>query len=158
MVEIRAYGLEKLGREAAGGCRASMATKDIAASGESISTAFRVGAVGKMQEATLESMLSHGADVQMSRKKGKGVMGLGSKAMGDAIGKQMRDMYSEQGSKSKFAKWYVQMVAKANKVSDEWKRAMDSGNEYGSASNQDAGVWKETGNTWDTDGKSGKDV
>tara|TARA_R110000824_G_scaffold27152_1_gene92611 strand:+ start:126 stop:1652 length:1527 start_codon:yes stop_codon:yes gene_type:complete len=157
MIEIIASGLEKLGVASAKGFRASIALKDIAAAGESISTAFRVGAVGQMQETTLESMLSPGADIQMSRKKGKGVMGLGSKAMGDAIGKQMRDMYSEQGSQSKFAQWYKQMVAKSNKVSDEWKRALDSGNEYGSASNQDAGVWKETGNNWDTDGKSGQD-
>ena len=109
-----------------------------------------------MQEVGLDAVMSAGADITMSKKKDAttGVMGLGTKEMADSLNGQIKAVLSDPATKNDFTTAFKQMIADANRVSDDWKNAVEPPEEFQGAE----GVWKgDSGVNWSAETAKGKD-
>ena len=148
LIELMALGLSKLNSTVGSAFMQNIPAMDLIAMNEAVLTADRVGFIGQMQEVTLSTMLTAGADITMSKKKGKGVMGLAPQAMAESLSKQIKQSLTDPKTKNDFTKAYLQLIADANKASEKWKKAVAPPVEFQGAE----GVWKQSGDNWDKQG------
>mgnify|MGYP003145895699 FL=1 len=139
LIELMATGMLKLDEAAGQGFLKEIPAMDLLAMNESILTASRVGYIGMMQDVQLDTMMSVGADISMTKGKNaaEGVMGLAPKDMADSIAEQMNEALSE--SSGKFRNIFLELIAKANKASAAWKSAVDPPLDFEGSK----GVWKQ---------------
>ena len=142
LIELMGLGLSKINAQIGANFMKQIPSLDLIAMNESILTADRVGFIGYMQEVKLNEMLTMGADVSMSNKKGSGVMGLAPAAMAESLGKQIKAGLKD--SESDFGKIYLQMIADANRASEAWKSAVKPPEVFTGTD----GVWKAGGQNW----------
>ena len=144
LIELMGTGLSAINAEAGEGFMKQIGAMDLVAMNEAVLTADRVGYVGMMQEVQLSTMMDVGADISMTKNKGKGVTGLSSKAMADSLTAQMDAALKDKSVQNKFTRVYVDLIARANRASDLWKTKVDPPIDFMGA----RGVWKMTGPNW----------
>ena len=144
LIELMGVGLSRINAAAGKGFISEIGEMDLEAMNEAVLTADRVGYIGQMQEFRLSTMLDMGADVSMTKVKGKGVTGLSSKAMADSLTKQMDEALKDKSVQNKFARVYMDLITRANKASDLWKTNVDPPIDFMGS----RGVWKMTGPNW----------
>ena len=156
LIEMMGKGLGEISTSAGKQFIKDIAAMDMEAMNESVLTADRVSYIGKMQEVGLDAVMSAGADITMTKKKDAttGVMGLGTKEMADSLNGQIKAVLSDPATKNDFTTAFKQMIADANRVSDDWKNAVRPPEEFQGAE----GVWKgDSGVNWSAETAKGQD-
>jgi hypothetical protein len=149
LIELMGYGLTQINKEEGKAFIKDIAVMDELAMNESILIADRVGFIGQMQDVTLSTMMSAGADITMSKGKSRGVMGLGTKDMADSLNKQIKSVLTDPSTENEFTKAFLLMIADANKASALWKNSTNPPVDFQGAK----GVWKQSEDNWQNSGR-----